>query len=855
MNKKLITKMGGIILSVAMAMSIPMVPTAVGLSSVLLAEEQTTASTEMIPEESDPTTIPTELEPQSQETVPGEATSEETTPAIEVAAEVTLPVSEETTPSESATLPTEMNELLPTLEESVIDPVTAFVSRCYQIALGRTADAGGREYWRSGLANHSKTAIETAYGFLFSTEYTTKNSSNEAFVNDLYRLMLGRNADATGKANWLSEQTKGSSRQQVFAGFANSVEFRGICDSYGIVQGYYSAAFPLDKSSLITAFAVRMYTECLGRDGDNAGISNWTRQLIEGNNTGVGVAYGFFFSPEFLGMELTPVVYVDHLYGALLGRSADAGGLRYWELKLKNGESMESVFAGFANSVEFMAICSAYGISRGSYTAPTQNTHLAAPDPELLENDVDIYALQVEHQQYTTIAPELPQSVKIPLIGNHGTPVYEVEGLEIVQVDANGVVTPKLVTYYWVEEGGGAWATTDPTGLDYDYTTQEYVFGTVDIRIEVDGYTLWYTVELWDFALWQTIEEVDAFIASSINDSMTTRQKVEAVLTYVTGFGYDADLSMLEEVIISGKGNEYAKIMLARFIFRTMGIACREVYHDNNAENPYDLYVDIDGITFSAIFGAATDPVGHYELEAVEKFTFYDGGNGDSVLYSYNGFEEVVTIPATADGKPVTRIDDFAFSSNDYVLEVTIPSSVQRIGNSAFRDCYQLTDVTISGTSLTEIGMEAFCNCFSMETITIPNSLTTIGDNAFNSCSELTSINLPDAIEYIGESTFLGCESLTSLDLPSNLKEIGAIAFCGCTLLTEVIIPDKVTKIGGYAFSSCINLTKVIIPPTVTTIEADAFMDCNLLTINGATGSAAHTYAVNNGIPFKITSF
>jgi|GEM_PF-1629110 len=855
MNKKLITKIGGIIISAAMAMSIPMVPTAVGLSSVLLAEEQTTASTEQSLEGSEPTTIPTNMETGSQETIPTEESTEVTSPSTEVTVPVSTPGSEETVYSEGVTVPTETVEIqLPSAEESAVDPVTAFVNRCYEIALGRTADAAGREFWRSGLAGHNKTAIETAYGFLFSTEYTTRNPSNETFVNDLYRLMLGRNAEPTGKANWLSELNKGTSRQEIFAGFANSVEFRGICDSYGIVQGYYSASFPLAQSSQITAFALRMYTECLGRDGENAGISEWTRQLIEGRNTGIGVAYGFFFSAEFLGMELTPVVYTDHLYGALLGRSSDAEGLRYWELKLKNGASMESVFAGFANSNEFKEICSAYGISRGSYTAPAQNTHLAAPDPELLTSDADIFALKKAHQAYTSIPTDFLQSVKIPLIGNQGTPVYEVEGEQIVQVDANGVVTPKLVTYYWVREGDGAWATTDPTGIDYDYTTQDYVFGTVEIKITVDGYTLWYEVELWDYAIRQLCDEVDAFIASSINDSMTTRQKVDAALTYVADFGYDPDLSALEEVIISGSGNENAKIMLARFVLRSMDIACRDVYHER-VVNPTELIIDIDGNSFSAVFGDATDPAGYYNLEDIEEFIFYDGGVGGSFLFAYYGFEKVVTIPATADGRPVTKIDDYAFSNNDYILGVTIPSSVKIVGNAAFRDCYQLTNVTIQGTGLTEIGNDAFCNCLALETINIPNSLTTIGAFAFNSCKELTSINLPGAIEYIGDATFLGCESLTSVVLPANLTEIDDNAFAGCTLLAEVTIPSKVTRIGQYAFGTCSNLARITIPPTVTTIETGAFEESNLLTIYGATGSAAHTYAVNNVVPFQIVTF
>jgi len=831
MNKKLIAKTGGIVLSIAMAMSVPMLPTAVGLSSVLMAAEQTTTSTEQIPDAADPTTIPTDMESVPQETIPAQTSTEETTPSTDMTATETTPPATETTKTpEETSVPTETTTAeTPFVEESVTDPVTAFVNRCYEIALGRTADAAGREYWRSGLAGHSKTAIETAYGFLFSTEYTTRSSSNETFVNDLYRLMLGRNADPTGKANWLSELSKGSSRQQIFAGFANSVEFRGICDSYGIVQGYYSASFPLAQSSQITAFALRMYTECLGRYGDNAGISDWTRQLIEGRNTGVGVAYGFFFSPEFLNMNLKPRAFAERLYRTMLGRNADEGGLRDWELRLKSGESMESVFAGFANSEEFKGICNAYGISRGTYAAPSQNTHRSASDPEMLGTNGVIYALDPRLDGSTSIAADCPRSVKIPIVGYLGTPVYEITGGDNIQIDANGLVTPKSN-----DEG--------------------FRFGISTIKITVDGKTFKYTVQVANYAVKIMNDTINAFVASSINTSMTTRQKAETVLTYVGNFRYDEGYHMPEQLVVTGGGDKYAAANLARLVFQSMGIACR-VEYPYFGDHDCELIFDMDGAPYSAYFGDEFDPTSYYLLESVEEFLFYYDEMGGSVLYQYNGFDTIVNIPSTGDYLPVTTIASETFAFIDSIREINVPGTVETIATSAFKDCSGLVKVTINGSKMKEIGSQAFRDCENLETVSLPTSLLVLGAEAFMYCGSLQSITIPAGVTVIKDSTFYACDSLTSVVLPENLTDIEPYAFAFCTNVEKIVLPSKTATIGSNAFWACFKMEEVVIPPSVTSISLGAFKDCTVLTICGATGSKAQTYASSSKIPFRVITF
>ena len=80
------------------------------------------------------------------------------------------------------------------------------------------------------------------------------------------------------------------------------------------------------------------------------------------------------------------------------------------------------------------------------------------------------------------------------------------------------------------------------------------------------------------------------------------------------------------------------------------------------------------------------------------------------------------------------------------------------------------------------------------------SSVTSIGDSAFRNCSNLTTVDFPVATS-IGSSAFYSCSSLTTVDFPVATS-IGSYAFYSCRSLTTADFP-VVTSIGTYAFNSC----------------------------------------------------
>ncbi|MGN0514890.1 MAG: DUF4214 domain-containing protein, partial [Lachnospiraceae bacterium] len=123
--------------------------------------------------------------------------------------------------------------------------------------------------------------------------------------------------------------------------------------------------FPLDRIDYIRAFVERLYTNILGRAGDDEGISSWVTLLANGTYNGATASYGFVNSNEFLNSGFTNEQKVEIFYSTFLNRVADADGKKIWVDALDAGVDLEKIFEGFVMSTEFAGICETYGISQG----------------------------------------------------------------------------------------------------------------------------------------------------------------------------------------------------------------------------------------------------------------------------------------------------------------------------------------------------------------------------------------------------------------------------------------------------------------------------------------------------------
>ena len=237
----------------------------------------------------------------------------------------------------------------------------AVVEGLYRNILGRDADPAGLTYWNAQL-KPGESAAPVAGQFFQSPEYTTN------VVESYYKTYLGRDGDQAGVATWVAKLQAGASEEEVAAAFLSSPE--------------YSAKHVTDGD-----FVQSLYENILGREGDPAGINNWTQLLGAGTSRGV-VAASFIGSPESSQRA------IDGDYNAFLARVGDTSGVNSWVAQVQNGSlTLAEVAAMFAGSPEYatrasqvtaaLAITSAGSTTfttgtLGTFTVTTTGTPTAA---------------------------------------------------------------------------------------------------------------------------------------------------------------------------------------------------------------------------------------------------------------------------------------------------------------------------------------------------------------------------------------------------------------------------------------------------------------------------------------------
>ena len=100
--------------------------------------------------------------------------------------------------------------------------------RLYNAAFARFPDSSGLKYWIEQFSSGKNTRRVVAQSFLGSAEFTEKygsNVSDETYVNNLYKNVLGRDADTEGLNYWVGNLSSGlETRYEALLGFAESAE-------------------------------------------------------------------------------------------------------------------------------------------------------------------------------------------------------------------------------------------------------------------------------------------------------------------------------------------------------------------------------------------------------------------------------------------------------------------------------------------------------------------------------------------------------------------------------------------------------------------------------------------------------
>ena len=113
------------------------------------------------------------------------------------------------------------------------------------------------------------------------------------------------------------------------------------------------------------------------------------------------------------------------------------------------------------------------------------------------------------------------------------------------------------------------------------------------------------------------------------------------------------------------------------------------------------------------------------------------------------------------------------------VTQVQIPNSVTMIGEAAFADAEDLTDITLP-LGLTAVSRYMLAGT-AIENLVLPEGVVSIEKGAFEDCSRLRTVYFPASLRYIGDESFGYCSNLTEIYSDAAIPPLmPATSFDGC---------------------------------------------------------------------------
>lgn len=261
-------------------------------------------------------------------------------------------------------------------------------------------------------------------------------------------------------------------------------------------------------------------------------------------------------------------------------------------------------------------------------------------------------------------------------------------------------------------------------------------------------------------------------------------------------------------------------------------------------------------------------------------FEYEVNGDGTATITGYQGGLTSVSFPSIVGGHRVTSLWLSSVANRASITSVTVPEGVVNIYTRSFSGFEKLTSVSLPST-LQTIGDETFAGC-AFTSIKLPSGLKKLGSRAFWSCPNLTSLTIPanlepmetgtpvsepdpDSIGEFSHNPVVYCEKFTGYkvenncknykvadgalfsrdgsilysypfgrsiggrySVPQGVKTISREAFAGVSGLTSVSLPSSLLRICSYAFNET-DLTSVSLPDSVIDLQSHAFDGCESL--------------------------
>lgn len=187
------------------------------------------------------------------------------------------------------------------------------------------------------------------------------------------------------------------------------------------------------------------------------------------------------------------------------------------------------------------------------------------------------------------------------------------------------------------------------------------------------------------------------------------------------------------------------------------------------------------------------------------------------------GCENLQTVMFTGRTQNLTVIEAAAFKETKNLNTVSLPDTIKTISKEAFyhsaiqnihlpENLKQIGIMAFAGNGLKNIvipnktkrlGYYAFRNCKELTEVTLPESVTKIPSGIFEGCCSLKTVNAPN-VDTVCDHAFYDCKNLEAFDF-SKLQSLEHMAFA-YTGIHEAIFSDRLVNLGTVIFFNCKNL-------------------------------------------------
>ena len=365
----------------------------------------------------------------------------------------------------------------------------------------------------------------------------------------------------------------------------------------------------------------------------------------------------------------------------------------------------------------------------------------------------------------------------------------------------------------------------------------------------IDGYTWFYDVFKDGYSYVKGVRfssklSGDIHIPDFLGGCPVVRIELPDNITTDSFFGRSDIRSLRMPKYLCRVGDE-ALVAMYGLVSIEVGSFCESIGRgvlDSN-EDLEEFIVSTDNMCYSSHSGVLFDKECETLIKCPQGRTTCVIPSGVKIL-GVNSFSWCNKITSIVMPDTVLEIENYAFSNCVSLECIKFSPEIHVIGEGAFYGCSELRVVNLP-EGLREVSGYAFYRS-GLTQINIPSSVEHIGQFAFKGCQKLgagvvvvdncllcvnedyqTDVVVPAGTRLIVGGAFNGL-CIKSVVIPGTVKCIGYGAFEGCETLESITISEGVESIEPFSFRRCVSVQSVNIPRSVSYMGICAFEDCTL---------------------------